>query len=571
MFIDADEYFDEKSLGDLIDFFSDKSKRKKYQTVAYKILNYINAENTEYTSMYGLRIGRNTPTLHFKNAVHEQLTISQPVFYSNSFVHHYGYTYESIEQKEIKFKRNRDILLTEFEQDPDSIRILCQLSDVTVDKDECLEYVHRAVEAAKKSENKVMPYISAIRRTFIFREYDKLVSYADEFLSLIPENSVAVVETYGFKADALLRDADTINEGIFAAKKYFDGYHKYKNDELDNTALVMQDMRMLSASSITRVKGIYYAALAFQKRDEEFSEIFADMDVVSSSMTYFKAFFGSIKTFLSKHNNHTGLAQFYAGVLTTENEEKIKLVEEYLLYLYGAALNDIEKGAIASGIVSACDKVQSELVEFFRLAAHETDIDFVEKLQNIVDTEPLESSEVLYFALKYNVNLTCAIKRTYSDKLKSLLESVVAIHNADYNELIADFCMRIKVSNDDIAHLSFAVNAMQLAMSNVVWKSKSEDDDTPLELKSRIFNLFASLTAAYVFAVYNPNVLYSQLDALPELHRFGFHIGIAQGALAAGDQVGYVRGLKEALKTAEGVKDVIVLLLDEFKASSAGQ
>ena len=66
--------------------------------------------------------------------------------------------------------------------------------------------------------------------------------------------------------------------------------------------------------------------------------------------------------------------------------------------------------------------------------------------------------------------------------------------------------------------------------------------------------------------IYNPELLNPEdADVLPELHRFGYYMSLAFTAQNEGNDIAYIRSLKEALRLCEPMKDVVSYYLKEFE------
>lgn len=124
LFLDDDEWFE--NTDEIADFFL-SGKYKTYESAQYLVRNY--ASNGTKADAYVSRMCKLSPNLHFIGSIHEYLSpINEPTMYFGSFVHHYGYYYNTEEDKKKHFERNVALLKKELRKDPSNIRYLCQLA-----------------------------------------------------------------------------------------------------------------------------------------------------------------------------------------------------------------------------------------------------------------------------------------------------------------------------------------------------------------------------------------------------------------------------------------------------------
>lgn len=124
MFMDDDEWFDDVT--EILEFFT-SGEYKKYNCANYKIHTY-----SDYEGNYGvatlMRMVKRTKETRFVSRVHEYLTpICPPAKEFSAFIHHYGYRFDTAEEREAHSRRNIDLLLPDFEEDPWNLHVRVQL------------------------------------------------------------------------------------------------------------------------------------------------------------------------------------------------------------------------------------------------------------------------------------------------------------------------------------------------------------------------------------------------------------------------------------------------------------
>lgn len=125
LYLDDDEWFEDVT--EIIEFFN-SGEYKQYDTAWYIQRNYLDMTGENYKDCQTSRVCKRTPGLHFINKVHECFsTAGRKIKLFTSYVHHYGYVYKSEEEAKKHSERNVSLLLQELEENPNNLRLTCQL------------------------------------------------------------------------------------------------------------------------------------------------------------------------------------------------------------------------------------------------------------------------------------------------------------------------------------------------------------------------------------------------------------------------------------------------------------
>lgn len=109
MFIDDDEWFEDTT--ELQEFFL-QDKYKKYESAAYITRNYTDYSGKSYYERTAVRLCKMRPDTQFIGRIHEQLfPLYEPTYYTQAYVHHYGYVFLTEEQEKQHAWRNIGLLL----------------------------------------------------------------------------------------------------------------------------------------------------------------------------------------------------------------------------------------------------------------------------------------------------------------------------------------------------------------------------------------------------------------------------------------------------------------------------
>lgn len=126
LYLDDDEWFDNPK--EIIAFFQ-SGEYKKYNSAAYVVRNYTNAQGTFYEDACLSRMVKLEPGTRFIGKIHERLDpIKLPRKIFGDFVHHYGYVFENEEARQSHARRNIVPLLEMRKQYPGDPRWFGQLA-----------------------------------------------------------------------------------------------------------------------------------------------------------------------------------------------------------------------------------------------------------------------------------------------------------------------------------------------------------------------------------------------------------------------------------------------------------
>ena len=125
LYLDDDEWFED--ISQIISFFQTK-EYNDYDAAWYLVRNYENREGTQYQDAYVGRMCKRVPGLCFEGKIHEHFSISfSNIRYFSSYVHHYGYVFDTPEQLEQKSRRNIPLVEEEWRKNPKDYRMAAQL------------------------------------------------------------------------------------------------------------------------------------------------------------------------------------------------------------------------------------------------------------------------------------------------------------------------------------------------------------------------------------------------------------------------------------------------------------
>lgn len=213
MFMDDDEWFEDVT--EIVDFFRN-GEYKKYNCANYKIRSYINREGA-YSAAALFRMVKREKDTRFVGRVHEHIQpLLVPIKEFSAFVHHYGYAFETDEERFAHSERNISLLLPEFEKNPWDMHNRVQLVQEYLFMEEYQEKALDLCEDTLKGDkkiyktnefqwilsayirlaNKAADYVELIRRAEYVRKNYPLSATADLSISILEVNARYKTEQY---------------------------------------------------------------------------------------------------------------------------------------------------------------------------------------------------------------------------------------------------------------------------------------------------------------------------------------------------------------------------------------
>ena len=235
MYIDDDEWFE--NVDELVAFFNSKEE-EKYTSASYVVRNYISMKGDAYSEGVVGRIFRIEEGMEFVGKVHEQ--IKRPEGLEKqfvSFVHHYGYVFESEEKRIAHFERNTSLLKKEIEESPDRARNYAHIYQeykVMHKMDLALEYAFKALDNVALEENENIigmgsTYVCILWAYNAKKEYDNSVLWGEKFLRDKPLTALVRAALLSYLAQAYAEKRN-YSKAIKCADEYISLYELFRRD-----------------------------------------------------------------------------------------------------------------------------------------------------------------------------------------------------------------------------------------------------------------------------------------------------------------------------------------------------
>lgn len=144
--LDADEELIE--YGNLKKFFN-VEPYNKYNSASIVLRNFYSENKENYSTVSMIRLFKNYKEFKYEGAIHEQPLYKTPTYNNIAVFNHYGYMFVDEEIKQLKDKRNKTILLTEVNKNPDNPYMNYQLGKqymISNDLHDAIYYMEKAYD-----------------------------------------------------------------------------------------------------------------------------------------------------------------------------------------------------------------------------------------------------------------------------------------------------------------------------------------------------------------------------------------------------------------------------------------
>lgn len=226
MFLDDDEWFEDVS--EIIEFF-ESGEYRNYNTATYIQRNYTVRDGSEWGDATVLRMCKRTDSLKFEGRIHEHFDrASLPCKSLNSYVHHYGYIYDTDEERKRHHERNVPLLELEIKDAPDDLRLRTQmaLELSSFDNERALSYVREMLDKFKNNPFEPNYQWMTVLQFPLFEALGYDVFTAEKEYSLL-EGLGFLKETAELSANYHLARICLIKEDPVQAEKHIKEYLRY--------------------------------------------------------------------------------------------------------------------------------------------------------------------------------------------------------------------------------------------------------------------------------------------------------------------------------------------------------
>ncbi len=294
MYFDDDEYFDDVT--EFIEFFN-SGECDKYYAGVYLTGDYITPEL--YQKNGAGRMIRRTVNTRFEGYVHEQFNeIFSPVKQFTAFTHHFGYLFETPEQKQAKSERNMQLLEKELKEKGPNARICAQIvgnmlgeDDIEANK-KCAEYIRllEGTDELNKSCGQWM--LTAQNRLMVkWENLEGILDMEKKYLEkgLLQETARLVICLQAASIAYCRRDYKMVSDRVKTYFELLDWLNAHPDDKVLQTQFdfpsFMMDQNLFTMTKIgivaeNKLRNFDRAYAYIKKLDFDFCTDFKEMETI---------------------------------------------------------------------------------------------------------------------------------------------------------------------------------------------------------------------------------------------------------------------------------------------------
>ncbi len=565
LFLDADEWFDDTA--ELARFFK-SGECDRYWTGSFVVRSYTDFRGKDYNDFHACRMFRTYPGIHFQNRVHEDIQVVAPTkVLEHTFVHHYGYVFHSVDERNRKIGRNIAMLVRELKEEPENLKAYSQLAGQYLDTGEnekTVFYAERGLKLAEKQPKTVRSYeleLHLFRARFNQRHYGWILERMDRALAGGDVRDLFHLEELWFAQAAAFR-LQQYQKVLEYAGKYLDIYADYEAGRLDKTFLIYSTFTHVSPRAKEDCLMTLTRAFLAMEEPEEAVRTFRKLDLSGDS-------------FLSN-----GSIQLCFDLACQTKDDS--LLPDYLRACLAAGGKSGEEGF--ADFAEMYERTHPADADAIRLALAKADLGAYSGLCTLREAESrgdagqvrgildryeqskeklrLFEGDVLYIAMEEGRDLMPLLLKTDADDYPAIVFRAARAHGG-FPDVVEKYSGLYSFQN--AVGLRFMACATERALLLA-----AENDER--ERCLRLFDGYIRVSMRLIRSTYLPEALVQpSLAALPRPVRFACLVNSAFAARSRADGVAYLEGMHAALKEYPAMDRPVQFLLDRFRKEQKEQ
>lgn len=592
--VDTDEYLRE-DIAELVQFLNIKDSDDVCATVIVRSFNNYELTGT-YSDLMAMRLARLSTGVRFKGTVHEVFDFGTDTIEGKALNHvvldHDGYVGfdQNSESGRAKIRRNVNLIRKELAKAPDNLLLHMQMIESSGSEPDYVDQLRQAVALVKaKKENwaKIGP---PILRYAISAAKDRALLELDEWVEMVQEwfpSSMYTrldVEWLLFGRSWLQKDYSSC---VTSGERFLDAMEDFRAGKDPEARMVStlqtatpfheQQMKIyLSGAYCSRGGGMERAlelldSLDYSQLDgsllrdalKNLQEIHfrSNMDTTSLIRHIWDAAVEPNPSHFQAGQRKEAFFNIASLTFTPQNQESEEKHQEFRRHAYTLYLP----------LYGRCELgIAAKLLKMERPSE-------IERLLEEVDVWNMLPIQAVWYALKNGVELPLAgrpmqmeemdhlIGRLAQDK-GSFVPMALKALSGNFAQTLQSLCWARGLALAALRTVEWGVG--KIPEGSVITLSLDGPAQPVEDVEERnlaVARAFARVEKAYLPVCYAPEMLKREaLFMLPPLHRFGWYCAQAFQALDRGDQVGYVRLLREGLSICEDAKDIVEFLIDHI-------
>lgn len=565
--VDADEYL-VPNLRELREFLW--AKHPKELLLAFVIQrNYFTLEmDGRYSDFTAPRMLCMDSGLRYEGSIHESWMLpagSETKILGKTILDHDGYVFQTPEQSKKKAERNMKLLRAELEKNPGDIRRLNQCVESSrAFPQERMGYIQRSMDGLMVHPDAAMSYYGrplcrACLRTALVEQLPQArswLAWGEEHMG----QSVYFQVDVAFSAAWYFRQEKDYEAALHWSERYLkaeETWSKRRMAVLRETA--PSSLECLSEEDRNNILCIKAECLARLGQEDEALELLLPIQAKDLETAASFSYMYAMDCLLDKPEARERLGQVLPPILTAppeDDETKEKRRKEkkniWLLLLnerFGEKPKEEDK---AKDWIEGRWRLFREVPCELGWAARLMDADAEEGkalLEQIKDW-----TQVPLRVLRHTVELGLPLPDSFFRRS--------AQENRDTAASLADpkepQSIRVLLDWMDDCDFTSSMTRFQFAFEVTMAALRAENWQSPKRAK-RLCGRFLSMAMDYMPNYYSSALLESEEDwnALPGMHQFALLLLKGQNAWESGDELGWVRALRQALKAAPAMKNMV--------------
>ena len=599
--IDADEWLLE-DIAELVQFSKLKKAPRDYCGVMVRNYKTTELEKGEhYVDFTAIRMAKLSTGMRYSGRIHEKWVQStgEGVFVSilgKTWLGHDGYAYFSQEAVMQKHDRNMALLKKKMEDDPKDLQTYIECMDSSKSLDEnCGDYARQALEVFFADQERWGHFGGVVYRGIVSVASLHELPELEEWISLSKDysKSIFVNIDVAFDAHTHYYQKDDYEEAIHWGEMYRKGIADYRADQFDHVELIRGVVERVSPywerKIMVSLVNCYLNCKEYDKALTALQELTAEtldaeqarfvtlmimqlhreteFDTPALMMSYWETLSKELPEDAEedeKNKAQKNLDSFTKeayGVFTPKYRKEEQKKEGFLRYSYTVFLPLAGKDDLGDSAVLLETKDPGELTEKLNqienldsLPIHVLSHAMMQGVEFPMPGKPLQLEE-----------MSRLVNRLLQER-ESFFTLVEKIMSGNYGRTLQSLCWAKELITAALKNNDWA--AGKIPEGKMITLSMDGPAESHEDLVARGMNIaraFAQVERKYLPLCYAQDILRREaLFVLPPLHRFGWYCAQAFQALDRGDQVGYVRLLREGLSDCESAKDVAEFLLEHI-------
>lgn len=556
--VDADEYLDEY-IDELVAFLLNSEKNEhNFALVVNSSFSDQTLDKETATSFFAVRLARRRPGLRFIGAIHERFNFTDDEIFdalSNTILWHDGYAYETPEQARRKKQRNMELLEQELRRAPtDPLRIV-QCIESSRDAEEQIRYIQQGMsqilaDAPGWNQQGAVLLSYAVQLASMIGS-EKLREWSDLAYTRYPESPMTQIDLNAAMAVHYSRCYQW-QEALKAADAYWEGVQKLERNEFPvgvfatislhfNSQASREDMALLQAEACHHLNRPGLAVQVLQAVPlrtiglPNIKRLLNVLALISDKTNVAKLFSGDAKKILKEEpasredwGRRDALRKALNNMFEQPKEKRLpaSVLEELQdgVYAPAAAIMETEN-------VETMQEIAQSIADWKQIPAA-----VVQKLVEARAAMP----ELFFQTMEYDhiCGLARYLVRHLDNEAERILQIVAELDTSDVVmtvwrfKLLSELCVWFK------------------------WKNMKQAEE--------LFQAYCKATDSYLKTVYptellQPNYMYA---VLPQDCRFAYGCLQAEKQLQANDEANCIHTLKDLLKMAPSMREMVRFLTE---------